>query len=264
MITTKDRIFRLPRGSERGSAIPSSLTSGSGKDVPRRRSMPQQTVHLLLSVLYRMRLPGLALCAHLTCWSGFVTCREEAVLVMLLPGLVLCSRAVARRRAKHRHTQFCLQHPSNGARSSRPRPRRGGPPPSACTYGTLAGGGMEPYQSRPPHSSVSPLDGRRYTEVMGWTRQNGWRRIGLDDERPNEKVALPQASLTSCEVIGTPRRALQFPRHLSDSSIAPPLLPFSRCNSGRRRDAQTPPLFPFSRCHQAERRTNPPSSVPRR
>ena len=55
--------------------------------------------------------------------------------------------------------------------------------------------------------------------------------IGLDDERPNEKVALPQARLTSCEVIGTPRGALQFPRHLNDSSIAPPLPTFSRGQS---------------------------------
>lgn len=221
---------------------------GARTEVPDRRSMPQQTVHLLLSLLYRRGSQIWPSALISPCRSGFVTCRGEAVLVMSLPGLLLCSRSVTRRRAKH--TGSFLQHPSDRARSPRPRPRRGGPPPDACTYGPLAGGG------RHGALPVSPVRSSASPQWMAGDSRRSWAEpahrvatvdgIGVDDERSNEKVALPQARLTSCEVIGTHRRTLQFPS--TWTTCLPPSL-----TDIRRRDAQTPRLFPVvGNCHRPD------------
>lgn len=191
-----------------------------------------------------MRLPDSALRAHLTCRSGFVTCREEAVLVMSLPGLLggAVPSCCDQTSSKHTRSFVC----STPATEPGPRDQDRGEEGLLRVHvrtGCWQEAAWSPASLVPVRSSVSPL----WMWMAGDTRRS-WAEpahrvatvdgIGVDGERPNEKVALPQARLTSCEVIGTHRQALQFPRHLDD----------------------LPP--PFSRRHQAERRTNP-SYVPR-
>jgi len=133
-------------------------------------------VYLLLSLLYRMRLLGLVPFAHLTCRSRFVICREEAVLVMSLLGLVLCYRAVTRRRAKAPAPAVlsAVSRQRSQALETKTAARRAA---SEFMYvgevGRMRHGALP---VSPARSNVSPQDGRGGTEVTGWTRQNGWRR----------------------------------------------------------------------------------------